>query len=174
MIRTLFDMALSMRKTAGTPRHFWAEEVQTASYNRNRFPTKVLDDNTTPFEVWTGKKPRVGHMRVWGSECYALIHKNQRKKLHFKPSVCRFIGYTGGGAYKLYDEQHRKILITKDVFAELGSFSPSGPFPPEPTLPGTSDLAVQREDFISSSDLPEIPHPTVFHTSNSSSVSLPP
>jgi transposase InsO family protein len=77
MNRILLDMALSMRKTTGTPRHFWAEAVETASYIRNRCPTKEFGDKKTPFEVWTRKKPRVGHMRVWGSECYALIPKKE-------------------------------------------------------------------------------------------------
>ncbi|XP_070144855.1 uncharacterized protein [Drosophila kikkawai] len=54
--RTLVEMARCMMKQAGAPPSFWAEAISTASYLRNRCPTKALFGEL-PYTYWTGKVP---------------------------------------------------------------------------------------------------------------------
>ena len=50
---------------ANLPQRFRAEAVSTATYLRNRCPTRAVEGKT-PYEAWHGTKPRVDHLRVFG------------------------------------------------------------------------------------------------------------
>ena len=63
--RTLVESSRSMLLDAELPQRYWAEAVSTAAYLRNRCPTTAVKE-MTPFEAWYGKKPKVGHLRVFG------------------------------------------------------------------------------------------------------------
>ena len=91
MNRTLIERAKCMILNADLQDTFWAEAVATAAYIINRSPTRALFD-VTPHEVWTGKKPNLSHMRIFG--CSAMVHipKENRTKLDHKVtqvSLCR-------------------------------------------------------------------------------------
>jgi len=60
--RTIVECARTMLHAQGLGKELWGEAVVTATYLKNRSPAKSLKDNRTPFEVWTGKKPFVGHL----------------------------------------------------------------------------------------------------------------
>ena len=64
--RTLVETTRSMLLDAKLTHKFWAEAVSTATYLRNKSPTSALK-KTTPHEAWYGQKPRVDHLRVFGS-----------------------------------------------------------------------------------------------------------
>lgn len=42
----------------------------------------------TPYEAWTGRKPTVNHLKVFGSVAYVLINSQERKKLDDKSLKC--------------------------------------------------------------------------------------
>ena len=88
--RTLVETAQSMLLDAKLPKRFWAEAISTAVYLKNRSPSKVL--NKTPFEVWHGRKPKVNHFRVFGSDAYAHIPKDERAKFDSKTRKCVMLG----------------------------------------------------------------------------------
>jgi len=46
--------------------------VDTACYLVNRSPSLALEDKT-PQEVWTGKKPSLSHLRVFGCDAYVHV-----------------------------------------------------------------------------------------------------
>jgi hypothetical protein len=46
---------------------------------------------TTPYELWHGKKPTLLFLRVWGCEAY--VKKLQPSKLESKSEKCIFVGY---------------------------------------------------------------------------------
>ena len=55
----------------------------------NRAPSKSVE--TTPYELWFGKKPKLSFLKVWG--CDAYVKKFQPDKLKPKPEKCVFIEY---------------------------------------------------------------------------------
>lgn len=70
------EMARSMLKNKGLPNKFWAEEVYTSIYLQNRLSTKAVE-GCTPFEAWSGHKPSVSHLRVFGCICYIYVPKEK-------------------------------------------------------------------------------------------------
>jgi hypothetical protein len=84
-------------------KEFWAEVVGTACYLVNRSPSSTLDDKT-PQEVWTGKKPSLTHLKVFGYDAYVHVPKENMSKLYKKNEKCIFIGYKYGlKGYKLWN-----------------------------------------------------------------------
>ncbi|KAJ4728947.1 Retrovirus-related Pol polyprotein from transposon TNT 1-94 [Melia azedarach] len=91
--RTLFEMARSMMHEKNLPKKFWAEAVYTSVYLQNRLPTHAIEGKT-PIEAWSGLKPSVGHLKVFGSVCYVHILDVKRDKLSKKASKDIFLGYS--------------------------------------------------------------------------------
>ena len=76
----------------------------TAVYILNRSPTKALD-GMTPYEAWHGRKPAVGHLRIFGCLVYVkeLSHVS---KLDDRSTLGVFIGYAEGvKAYNILDSE---------------------------------------------------------------------
>lgn len=76
-------MTRSMLKEKKLPHELWGEAVNTAAYILNRCPTKKLK-NQVPEEVWSGRKPSIIHLKVFGSICYKHVPDTRRKKLEEK------------------------------------------------------------------------------------------
>ncbi|GBP26795.1 Retrovirus-related Pol polyprotein from transposon TNT 1-94 [Eumeta japonica] len=90
--RTLVERAKCMILNAGLAKFFWAEAIKTAAYIINRFSTRSLSFKT-PEEVWSGHKPNVSHMKVFGCEAMVQLPKEKRKKWDPKVQKMIFIGY---------------------------------------------------------------------------------
>ena len=63
----------------------------------------------TPHEVWSGKKPSITHLRVFGCDAFMHVAKEKRSKLDNKAEKCIFVGY------KLWNAETRKIVYSRDV-----------------------------------------------------------
>lgn len=113
--RTLVEMTRSMLAGSGIPQKLWAETLSTAVYLRNCSPTKAVK-SVTPFEAFHGRKPDVGHLRVFGCVCYAHIAKDERKKLDVIARRCILVGYGSEvKGYRLYDPDRKKVFFSWDV-----------------------------------------------------------
>jgi hypothetical protein len=75
------------------PNYFWAEVVATVVYIMNRTPTTAIH-GMTPEEKFTGKKPDVSHLKVFGCIAYVHVPDEKRSKLDPKAEKCIFIGYS--------------------------------------------------------------------------------
>jgi hypothetical protein len=62
-------------------------------YVQNRSPHKVLE-NKTPEEVFSGKVPKVSHLRIFGCPVYIHIPKDKRTKLDPSSKKGIFVGYS--------------------------------------------------------------------------------
>lgn len=52
--------------------------------------------NKTPQEAWSGFKPSVNHLRIFGCIAYAHIPKQKTEKLDQKSEKVIFVGYSQG------------------------------------------------------------------------------
>ena len=72
-------------------------------------------------EDWSGRKPSVSHLRVFGSLVYIHVHDQQRSKLDEKSKRYVFIGYDASSkGYKLYNPFISKLVISRDVKFDEG------------------------------------------------------
>ena len=62
------------------PMHLWAEAARTVVYVHNRISHSALGFKT-PEEMFTGKKPEVSHLKIFGCPVYIHIPKEKRTKL---------------------------------------------------------------------------------------------
>lgn len=115
--RTVMNMVRSMLRGKSLPNSFWGEAVNTAVYVLNRSPTKKLKLVTLE-EVWSGRKPIVSHLRVFGSLCYRHIPEEKRKKLDDRSEQVILLGYHPTGAYKLYNPIAKKVVYSRDVIVD--------------------------------------------------------
>ncbi|PNX69219.1 equilibrative nucleoside transporter 3-like protein, partial [Trifolium pratense] len=124
--RIIVNMVRSMIKEKGLPTYLWGEATATAAYLLNRCPTKRLE-NVTPEEAWSGIKPCVKHLRVFGSLCFRHIPDQLRRKLDDKAQAVVMVDYHSTGSYKLYDPIEKKVMFSKDVkFDEASSWNWEG------------------------------------------------
>ena len=75
------------------PHYYWAEAVSTAVYIMNRTPTAAVH-NVTCEEKFTGRKPDLAHLKVFGCIAYVHVPDELRTKLNPKAEKCVFIGGT--------------------------------------------------------------------------------
>ena len=108
-------MAKSMLHERGMPHYLWAEAVHTAVHLLNRCPTKALD-NITPFEAYSGRKPCIAHLRIFGALCYGHVPKELKHKLESKSVKGIFVGYaTYEKGYRVFDPVTKKLILSIDI-----------------------------------------------------------
>jgi hypothetical protein len=81
-----------MMAQANLPISFWGDALLTAAYILNRVPSKSVTG--TPYELWTGRKPSLDHLRPWGSLAYVLDKFHKYGKLGPRGRKCIFIRYS--------------------------------------------------------------------------------
>jgi len=108
-------MARSLLKAKNLPKQYLAEAVSYTVYLLNRCPTRSLQV-VTPEEAWSGHKPSVTHLRVFGCVAYAKIPDARRSKLDDKSEKYIFVGYGDRRiGYKLYNLITKKVIMNRDV-----------------------------------------------------------
>ena len=119
--RTIVEMSKSITHEKNMPYTFWGEAMNTAVYLLNRCPTKALDKKT-PFEVFSGMKPSVKYVRVFGSVYYTHIPQQLRHKLEKSSNKGVFVGYgTNEKRYRVYNLSTQKIIMSRDVIFDEDS-----------------------------------------------------
>jgi hypothetical protein len=113
--RTLMEAARSMLLSKQLPNKLWAEAVNTAAYVINRTgPTKV--DNVSPYELWTGKKMTIEHLKVFGTKCFIHVPKQKRQKLDAKAEKGFLVGYCDNkDGYRVYVPVKDDVIRSRDV-----------------------------------------------------------
>ena len=102
---------LDMMSLTDLPLSFWGYALETVAFMLNRAPSKSVE--TTPYELWFGKQPKLSFLKVWG--CDAYVKKLQPDKLEPKSKKCVFIGYlkeTFG--YTFYHRSEGKTFVAKN------------------------------------------------------------
>ena len=80
----------------------------------NRTPSKAVDK--TPYDLWTGKVPKLSFLRIWG--CQAYVKRLQPNKLEPKSDKVFFVGYPKEtkGYYFYNPSEHKVYVACKGVF----------------------------------------------------------
>ena len=113
--RTIMEMARCMLQAAGMPNKFWVEAMKMAEWVRNRAPSRAIDGKTA-HEAWTGQKPDVGHLRVFGSLCYVHVPKKDRTKLDAKAKICFLTGVSDSERkYQVWSPDDGRFIWTADI-----------------------------------------------------------
>jgi hypothetical protein len=95
------------------------EALKTASYILNRAPNKLVPK--TLYQLWTGRKPTLNYLHVWGCPAEAKVFNPNIGKLDPKTVSCHFIGYPNKSkGYRLYcPDRHIKFVEMRHaVFLE--------------------------------------------------------
>ena len=76
----MVGVAKAMLFDQGLPLFVWVEAYRIAVYLQNRCPHIALGRKTVE-EVFTGTRPDVSHIRIFGSVFYCHVHAENTKKL---------------------------------------------------------------------------------------------
>jgi hypothetical protein len=85
------DMVRSMLSYFNLPMKLWMEALKTAVHILNWVPSKSVPK--TPYELWTGRKLSLRHLRVCRCCAEAKVFNPNIGKLDRKTVSCHFIGY---------------------------------------------------------------------------------
>lgn len=146
MNRTLVERARCMISNTDLQKPIWAEAIATAAYIVNRSPTKSLQWKT-PFEMWTGRKPELSHMRIFGSEAMTHIPKEKRHKWDKKSEKMILVGYCESTkGYRVMNPKTHQIVKSRDVIF-FENFQQSNEFivSVQPTAEETSEMSEESD-----------------------------
>lgn len=171
-IKTVKNTALSMLFDAGLPDKFWPSAVSHAVHLMNRSPYRPLKDKT-PFEAFTGKKPDVSNLAVFGCPAYGLIPVRSVDRPSFGDKTVKgiFLGISEQtGAYMIGDRKTGKIQSFRTARFDDRAGDTSSPI--RPTSSPIATTAPRRasaagsdssssdsgnvSDYFSTDDMPEL------------------
>ncbi|MCO5610643.1 hypothetical protein L7F22_064882 [Adiantum nelumboides] len=101
---------------ASLPDAYWEEATTIACYIQNRIPS-TRNPTTTPYTLWHGHPPHLGHLRIFGSISYPLVTQ-PLSKLSPRAQRTIFVSYGdrfGIKAYRLYIQDHHKFIFVRTV-----------------------------------------------------------
>jgi hypothetical protein len=121
--RKICEAAKAMMFDQDLPNSLWAEATSTVVYIQNMCPHAILKDKT-PEEVFSGIKPEVGNLRIFGCPVYIYVPKEKRTKMEPSGKKGVFMGYSENSKdYMIYVSGKRKIEVRRDVtFHEEAAF----------------------------------------------------
>lgn len=139
-IRTTFDKTRSMLKDTALPLKYWADVATTAIYLQNFLPSS-RHPTKTPYELFSGKRPDISHLRAFGCVAYMkILIKHTDGKLAPRSLKTNLIGYHGCGSYRLLDRSTGQFYKSRDIIFEEGNANrtisnyPNHTFDPEDTF----------------------------------------
>jgi len=179
MNRTLLEMVNSMLHENEVPSELCAEALETAVYLRNCAPTSTHPAGKTPFELWNGRPPYIGHLKVFGPVFHVHIPKTLRNKLESHSRSSLLVGYGGTNIYRIYLQDTQRIIRARDVhfdetatrsYEEITDTAQPPLFAAVATLSPASPIAFSSLDSIATcswetSDKSSAGLPSVLHSS---------
>lgn len=154
MNQTLLDMTRCLLIESGVTKELWADAIVTASYIRNKCPSKAVGGES-PEALWTGGEVKLDHLRVFGCKAWSVRNRLRKgDKLDPKAEECILVGYPDGvKGYKLWNRKEDRFLASRNVVFEEDSFPckhakpASGNIEADNNISGT--ILFQVEDSLS-------------------------
>ena len=163
--RSLLDITRCLLIDKALPGHLWGDAVKAAGDILNLRTTKRHLDKI-PNELFSGKKPSIAHLRIFGSTVFAHISKPSQAKLDPHSERCILLSFDDSKkAYRCYRPSTKQIFVSRDVFIDEDTLFDTTPF-----VQPSSSL---QEVIMSTPTRREAPptHPTHFDTSFSAPAS---
>ena len=86
----------------------------TSCHIVNRLPLKK--NQISQYEIWKGKRPNLGYLKVWGCLAYCKRTEPKRTKLGPRAIKYAFVGYASNSkAYRLLDLESNVIIESREV-----------------------------------------------------------
>ena len=98
--RTYADMMRCILHSSELGPQYWSYALLYAVHIKNRILHTALQ--STPYQVMTGKKPDVSHLRIFGSNLYAREPGRRKAKLDHHTSIGTFLGFAATNANIIY------------------------------------------------------------------------
>ncbi|CAI7785086.1 unnamed protein product, partial [Closterium sp. NIES-54] len=164
--RTIIEGRRTILVDWGLPLRFWPLAIRHATVIKNQVLTHVGGQHWVPMEKWSGKKPLVDMLRVFG--CMGLVHvpKEKRDKLQAAAVWAVHLGLARGSkGWLMWDPKSNTIFTTKDakfmeglMFKEWSERGRSKVTIPLGIEVGTNNPLLIPIELSSSSELTEVSH----------------
>jgi hypothetical protein len=120
---TLLDKTRAMLSNADLPKSYWLEALNYAVLLHNVSPSKSL--GTTPTEEYTGTKPDVSRLHVFGCMAHVHVPEQARGKLSACSMTCTFLGFAQQRSmFRLIHRPIQKFLESCNIVFNEGGPSP--------------------------------------------------
>lgn len=116
VIRTINNMARTMRIGAQLPETFCVFACLTAGYLHNRIPN-VNTGSKTPMDLLFDEQPHLKGLRVFGEEAFVQIPSERQGTLEARAQRCLFVGYIPGSkGWRFYNPDTKKVVESSMAF----------------------------------------------------------
>jgi len=123
-MRTIVEAARTMVYSKNFSTTLWAEAVNTAVYTINR-TGNTGQEGKMPYELWFNKTPDINNLKIFGSEVYAHIPKEKRRKWDQKGRKGIFVGYSEETKGYRICFDGKEVSLSRDVIFKVESVNPS-------------------------------------------------
>ena len=155
---TIFEMARCILKEGNLPKYMWSYAIMSSTYIRNRCYNNRI--GTTQYEIFTGTKPNLLNIHLFGIICYAYVRN--LKRLDDRGEKGIFIGYDKySSAYLVYFPE--KEIVKTVMTVKFSDMVCEYPNPSIRTIHESHEDTVTKNDEINT----QIPKPTLEVTENS-------
>lgn len=123
--RSLLDITRCLLLDRQLPAYLWGEAIKAAADILNLRSTKSHPDKT-PEELFTGKKPSISHLKIFGSPVFAHVPKVARSKLAARSEQCILLSFDiVAKAYRCFRPSTRKVFISRDILVDEAALLPA-------------------------------------------------
>jgi hypothetical protein len=113
--RSIEETVKALLNDQGLSMYLWGEAAMIAIYVQNRSTHRILKGMTLE-ETFSGNKPNVEHLRIFGCPVYFHFPKDKRNKLEPSGKKGIFVGYSESSkAYRIYIPEQHKIEVSTDI-----------------------------------------------------------
>ena len=111
--RTVLETARAMLAHAGLPKSYWPFAMVAAVFAYNKV---LINQRTqkTAYEAYTGTKPSLKKVKVFGCDAHYYVHDEDRNKMDNKMRPCIHLGWSiDKHSYIVLDPALNKVVISK-------------------------------------------------------------
>ena len=122
--RTFGNMMRAVLTSAGLGSEFWSFALKYCVYIKNRLPHQYFDYERTPFEAYTGRRPNMSNLRIFGAPVVTKRTGRRSSKLSdhtFSGYFLEFVGTQRNLRY--FDPMTKRIKVATHAVFDEGSFT---------------------------------------------------